>query len=130
MSEPIDRGSAVVVKPGEMVLITVPERHTVEAIQALIDRLRVEHPNIDFLVVGEGTTAQVVSSDVDLDNVFTYHAPKEGDPEAYGRVRFAGHSFALAIMADVPASRERDLAVERIREAVMWANAGRACHPE
>lgn len=64
-----------------------------------------------------------------LANLFTYHPPTPEDIPAYERIREAGRVFAEAIVADVPPSRERSTAIAAVREAVMWANAGRACNP-
>lgn len=61
--------------------------------------------------------------------MFTYHPPAEGDPEAYRRIRSAGRSLAEQIVADVPPSPERSTAIAKVREAVFWANAARACNP-
>ena len=66
----------------------------------------------------------------DLDNWFSYHPPSgPSDVEAYQRIREAGRTFALVVLDLVPGSRERTNAWTAIREAVMWANAGRACNP-
>lgn len=64
-----------------------------------------------------------------LHSIFTYHPPVDGDVEAYQRIRNAGLALAQQIVEDVPPSRERSTAIAKIREAVMWANAGRACNP-
>lgn len=59
----------------------------------------------------------------DLTNRFTYHAPKEGQPEIYQEIRRAGFDFALLIDRYAPESRELSLAITKIEEAVFWANA-------
>lgn len=65
----------------------------------------------------------------DLENRFTYHPPKEGQPEIYERIRFAGMGFALLIDQHAPESRELSLAITKIEEAVFWANAAIARGP-
>lgn len=65
----------------------------------------------------------------DLENRFTYHPPKPGQPEIYERIRLAGLSFALTIDQAAPESRELSLAIMRIEEAVFWANAAIARGP-
>lgn len=65
-----------------------------------------------------------------LDNLFTYHPPTADDVPAYERIRNAGKALAQAIVEDTPPSRERSTAIAKVREAVMWANAGRACNPQ
>ena len=58
-----------------------------------------------------------------LENRFTYHAPKEGQPQKYTEIRHSGKSFAETIDALCPDSREKALAITKLEEAVMWANA-------
>lgn len=62
-----------------------------------------------------------------LENWFTYHAPQQGDPEAYGKIRKAGAQLAQAIVDNTPASADQTAAIRKVREAVMTANAARAC---
>ena len=64
----------------------------------------------------------------DLDNRFTYHAPKDGQPEVYQAIRDQGKRLAELIEQEAPESRERSLAITKIEEAVMWANAAIARH--
>lgn len=59
----------------------------------------------------------------DLENRFTYHAPKTGQPERYVKIRDAAKSLAYDITAETPASREQSLALTHLEEAVFWANA-------
>lgn len=54
---------------------------------------------------------------------FTYHPPKDGQPERYDNLRGVAREFAEAIMEQVPASREKSLALTKLEECVMWANA-------
>ena len=64
----------------------------------------------------------------DLENRFTYHAPKEGQPELYGILRRSGLELAVMISNGVPESREQSLAITKLEEAIFWANAGIARH--
>lgn len=59
----------------------------------------------------------------ELENRFTYHTPKEGQPERYERIRYKGKMLAAYINENCPESREKSLALTKIDEAVMWANA-------
>lgn len=59
----------------------------------------------------------------DLENRFTYHPPKEGQPERYVTLRAAAYELASVIEALCPDSREKSLAMTKLEEAVMWANA-------
>jgi hypothetical protein len=59
----------------------------------------------------------------DLQNRFTYHAPKEGQPERYVLIRDAARQLAELITENTPASREQSLALTKLEESVFWANA-------
>lgn len=65
-----------------------------------------------------------------LSRVFVYH-PAAGDQgDRYGAIRKAGQELALKIATLCPAGEDRRTAVEKVREAVMWANAAIACGEE
>ncbi len=59
----------------------------------------------------------------DLENRFTYHAPKDDQPERYGHIRREGLNLASLIDEFCPESREKSLAITNLEQAVMWANA-------
>lgn len=59
----------------------------------------------------------------DLESRFTYHAPREGQPEMYQIIRFNARELASRIDELCPDGREKSLAVTKLEEAVMWANA-------
>lgn len=54
---------------------------------------------------------------------FTYHAPKEDQPERYVQLRDAAKSFAVLIGTLTPESREQSLALTKLEEAAFFANA-------
>lgn len=62
--------------------------------------------------------------DRNLDNVFQYHPPREGQKERYEAIRLKAKEFASLIGDTVPSGREQSHAVDCIEQAVMWANAG------
>lgn len=64
----------------------------------------------------------------DLDNRFTYHAPKPGQPAKYEAIRDKAHWLAAFINETAPESREKSLALTALEECVMWANASIARH--
>lgn len=64
----------------------------------------------------------------DLENRFTYHPPSERQIPMYEDIRQAGHTFATLVTGYAPPSRELSLALTKIEEAVMWANAAIARH--
>lgn len=59
----------------------------------------------------------------ELDNRFTYHAPKDGQPEKYTELRDMAKAFAEKIVELTPGSREQALALTYLEQASMWANA-------
>lgn len=64
----------------------------------------------------------------DLENRFTYHAPKPGQPEKYEELRGRAKQLAYLIRDLCPTSRETSLALTKLEEAVFWANAAVARH--
>lgn len=62
-------------------------------------------------------------NDVELHNRFTYHPPKDKQPEIYGIIRTNALDFALMLNTLCPDSREKSLAITKLEEVVMWANA-------
>jgi hypothetical protein len=60
----------------------------------------------------------------ELKKRFTHYPSKNDQPRRYGEVRHRAHSLAEYIVLNVPDSREKDLALVKLEEAVMWANAG------
>ena len=62
--------------------------------------------------------------DKTIDNNFMYHVPKEGQPALYQEIRDKAKGLAILIQSSVPESREKSLAITKLEESVMWANAG------
>lgn len=59
----------------------------------------------------------------DLDNRFTYHAPKPGQQERYVAIREKAKELAVLIVASTPSSREQSVALTNLEQATFWANA-------
>ncbi len=59
----------------------------------------------------------------EIEKRFTYHPPKPGQAERYERIRDGGRKFAELVVDLCPDSSEREIAIRRIEEAVMWSNA-------
>jgi hypothetical protein len=59
----------------------------------------------------------------DIDHNFTYHPPKEGQPERYAKIRAKAKELAELIDAECPQSRERSIAMTELETSVFWANA-------
>ena len=65
----------------------------------------------------------------DLDTWFTYHPPRnDNEIAAYVTIRDAGRAFADVVLAGTPGCPDQTVAIRKIREAVMVANAAIACH--
>ena len=66
----------------------------------------------------------------DLLNRFTYHAPKEGQPQKYEEIRAKALELAELMNKLCPDSREKSLAITSLEESVMRANASIARNEE
>ena len=64
----------------------------------------------------------------ELNNIFTYHAPKGNQTGRYEEIRYASRNLAKVINVNTPDSKEKSIAIRKLREASMWANAGIACN--
>lgn len=60
---------------------------------------------------------------MDINNVFSYHAPKGDQAQRYEALRAAGGNLARLVDSSCPDSREKSTALTKIQEAIMWANA-------
>jgi hypothetical protein len=60
---------------------------------------------------------------LNLDSIFTYHAPKGDQQERYVAIRTKAKELAELIQGACPASREASVALTNVQQAVMWANA-------
>ena len=58
-----------------------------------------------------------------LENNFRYHAPFGTQADRYEFIRHATKEIAQIMMERCPESRELSLALTKLEEAVMWANA-------
>lgn len=58
-----------------------------------------------------------------IEKNFTYHPLKEGQPELYNSIRDKAKQLAYTINDICPESREKSLAMTKLEEALMWANA-------
>ena len=60
---------------------------------------------------------------IELVRRFTYHKLTSNQPKQYEQIRDLGHRFADVINGICPDNREKSVAITKIEEAVMWANA-------
>lgn len=65
----------------------------------------------------------VISLNSQIENNFKYHSPKEGQPEKYTTLREKAKELAYLVDDLCPNSREKSLAVTKLEESIMWANA-------
>lgn len=61
--------------------------------------------------------------DAKIENNFTYHGPKPGQPEIYTTLREKAKELAYLLAELCPESRERSVAMTHLETAVFWANA-------
>jgi hypothetical protein len=64
---------------------------------------------------------------LDLANLFTYHKPKNDQLARYEKLRAAAKAFAEVIDRSCPDGPDKTVAIRKVREAVMTANAAIAC---
>lgn len=62
-------------------------------------------------------------TNAEIENNFSYHAPKDDQPERYEKIRYKAKMLAAYINENCPDSREKSIAMTKLEEAVMWANA-------
>ena len=60
---------------------------------------------------------------MDPENVFIYHPPKGDQQIRYEKIRNQAKQFSYLLKLKCPDSEERDIAIRKLRECVMWANA-------
>jgi len=58
-----------------------------------------------------------------IENNFKYHEPKKGQPEKYNELREKAKELAYLIDELCPNSREKSIAITKLEEVSMWANA-------
>jgi short-subunit dehydrogenase involved in D-alanine esterification of teichoic acids len=63
-----------------------------------------------------------------IENSFTYHAPKGTQQERYVALREKAKELAFMLLEMVPPSREQSLAFTKLEECIMVANKGIACN--
>lgn len=58
-----------------------------------------------------------------LEKTFSYHAPKNDQPERYIMLRDKTKDLAYIIVQNTPPSREQSLAITHLEAVVFYANA-------
>lgn len=61
-------------------------------------------------------------------NAFVHHQPHEDQVVRYKTIRSKSKELAEFLMDSCPESRELSVALSKLREVVMWANASIACN--
>lgn len=69
-------------------------------------------------------------TEADIENRYTYHAPKMTQVPTYNEIREAAKVFAYLLLERTPSSREQSLAFTKLDECVMFANAAIARNPD
>lgn len=65
-----------------------------------------------------------------IENSFTYHAPRGDQAARYVDLRDRAKKLALLIWECTPSSREQSLAITKLEECIMWANKAIACNEQ
>lgn len=66
-------------------------------------------------------------TEADVENWFTYHPPREGQPDRYQAIRTQGLIMARLILELTPPGPDQAAAIRKVREAIFTANAAIAC---
>lgn len=61
--------------------------------------------------------------DETIERNYSYHKPTDDTAKVHEVIRNEGKRMAHLIDEECPASREKSLAMTKLEEAVMWANA-------
>lgn len=78
-------------------------------------------PSVNISCQDEVTGLPIGELDI-INNNFTYHPPKPGQPEKYVQLRDKAKELAILIHQLCPSSRERSIAITNLEQAVYWAN--------
>lgn len=65
-----------------------------------------------------------LNEDLDLESRFTYHKPTVAQQQKYPVLRNMAKELAYKIKELCPNGREQSLALTKLEEVIMWANAG------
>lgn len=66
-----------------------------------------------------------MADQADIDNRFDFHAATTAEKRGeHGSVRAAHKTLAEFVAENVPAGRERSIALTKIEESMFWSNAG------
>ena len=60
---------------------------------------------------------------MDIENIFTYHAPTRDQLPKYEAIRAKAKELGLVIVANTPVCADQTAAIRLLRESVMTANA-------
>jgi len=60
---------------------------------------------------------------MNIENTFTYHAPNEEQQKRYVELRNKAKELAYMIQSHCPDSREKSIALTKLQETIMMANA-------
>jgi len=65
-----------------------------------------------------------MSTQLDIDNRFTYHSPNPLQAELHEKIRGLFKSLAHELNANLPPCRELSMAITKLDQAMMVTNAG------
>lgn len=65
---------------------------------------------------------------LDIEQIFSYHAPDSSKARLHNAVRAEVKMTAHMFSAELPDSPEKTLAIRKLQEAMMYANAAIAIH--
>lgn len=60
---------------------------------------------------------------MNIEEYFTYHKPDDEDIRKYYEIREKAKELAYLIVKECPKGKESGVALDKLKEGVMWANA-------
>lgn len=112
MTDQKDQARKKIIISAPLVYTTIDSKKTVTFDRALVDEV----------------TRRKEAEQAQLDNWFSYHAPKDVDQaHRYESLRIAGKILAHTIVGLCPPSADRTASLRKLREAIFTANASIAC---
>lgn len=93
----------------------------------MVAKARINGRDVEF---DETTDQWQMDMAATVERNFTYHPPKKENIHKFESLRNMGKITAEAILKYTPCCPEQTLAIRKVEEAIMWANAALARNQE
>jgi hypothetical protein len=99
------------------------EIHTLDHRMMNLNRPDMKDSEVSIIGWYLANISQLRMLERNIEDAFTYHPPKAGQPAAYETIRANAKDMAYVILSNTPSGIEQDEAIKNLRQVVMWANA-------